>query len=113
MHPLVVVSLVLMALLGYSPESSLGWVTCPPRVAEWPGGVGKGGESRGRIVWEVNVEVGWEHLRDTWMRVLARSELLTVMWLVSALQGQSEQWMPGWVLLLPWVEWLLEGVSVA
>jgi hypothetical protein len=55
----------------------------------------------------VNVKAGWEHWRHTWVRALARSELLAVMWLLSSRQ------LPDGVIVLPWVEWLLEGVAMA
>jgi len=58
----------------------------------------------------VNVQAGWEHWRHTWVKALARSELLAGLWLLSSRESLA---LPAWVLLLPWVEWWLEGASVA
>jgi hypothetical protein len=46
-------------------------------------------------------------MRHTWIQALARSELLAVLWVISGC-GRL-----GSVLLLPWVEWFVAGVSVA
>jgi transposase-like protein len=103
---LAMAGLVLATLQGHPLVESLGWVTCPPQVIELAG-AGRG-ESRARLEgFGVSVRAGWEHLRHTWVRALARSELLAGMWLLSNRQ------VPGWVWLLPWLEWLLEGICVA
>jgi len=75
LHTLAVVGLVGLVWLGQPLESSLGWVACPPQVAGWAGAV----EPR-KDVWQkkepgVDVRVGWEQGRRTWVRALARSEL--------------------------------------
>ena len=106
-HTLAMVSLILVALLGRPVESSGGWVVCPPWVPGVPGAAGQRKPVREGARLGVNVRAGCAHWRHTWVRALARSELLAGMWLLSS------RWLPDWVPVLPWVEWLLEGISVA
>lgn len=107
LHTLVIVSLILAALVGRSVESSGGWVVCPPQVIELPGAAGRRKPVRGSARLGVNVRACWAHWRHIWVRALARGELLAVMWRLSSRR------LPDWVPVLPWVEWLMEGVSVA
>ena len=107
LHTLAMVGLILAALLGRPVESSRGWVACPPQVIELPGAGGRPSQAMPRASLGVNVRAGWAHLGHTWVRALARSELLAVMWLLSS------RWLPNWVPILPWMEWLLEGIPVA
>jgi hypothetical protein len=107
LHSLAVVSLVLVALLGHPLEVSVGWVVCRPQVIELPGVVGRPSQGRPKVGLGVDVGAGRAYWQHTWIRALARSELLAVMWLLSS------RWLSAWVVVLPWVEWLLEGVSVA
>ncbi len=55
----------------------------------------------------VSLVAGWRHLSHTWLRTLARSELLGGAWLLSS------QSLPSAVALLPWARWLLDGLAVA
>ena len=107
-HILVLASVVLMTLLGQQPESGLGWVACPPQSIEQPD-IRRQRTLAGLRVGPVGLSIraGWEQMRYTWIRALARSELLAVLWVVG---GQG---LPGGVLLLPWLECVVEGVSVA
>ena len=109
LHGLAVVSLIVAGVLGQPVEASQGWEVYAPQVIALPGAKKKLGKSRPSQVLRVNVQAGWEHWRHTWVRALARSELMAGVWLLS---GQEGQVLPGWVLLLPWGEWLLEGVAV-
>jgi hypothetical protein len=106
LHILVLASVMLVALLGYQPESRLGWVTCPPQTIEGPEVRGRQSPTRLRGGQGVSIRAGWEQMRSTWMRALARSELLAVLWMFSSRRLSAG------VLLLPWMEWWLEGVSV-
>jgi hypothetical protein len=113
LHTLVVVSVVLAAVLGRVTESHLGWVACPPRVMGWSAKGKRGNECRVQMHVQVDVQAGWEHLGHTWVRALARSTLLAVLVVVSD-GGWGSSWRVwGWVPMLPWVEWLLEGGMVA
>ena len=107
LHTLVLVSVILAALVGQLPEGGSGWVACPPQRIEQPDIGGRRPPVRLGIGQGVSIQAGWEQMRHTWLRALARSELLAVLWLVS---GSG---LPGGVLLLPWVEWFVAGVSVA
>ena len=98
MHSLAVVSLMLVALVGHPLEVSEGWVVCPPQVIELAGVVGRPRQGRPKVGLGADVGAGWAYWQHTWLRVLARSELLAVMWLLSS------RWLPGWVPILPWVE---------
>ncbi len=106
LHILALASVMLAALLGYQPESRQGWVTCPPQTSEVPEVRGRQNRMRLRGGQGVSIRAGWEQMRSTWVRALARSELLAVLWMFSSRR------LPAGVLLLPWMEWWLEGVSV-
>jgi transposase-like protein len=105
LHMLGVLGLVLAALGGQPVESSWGWVTCPPAVME----LGEERHPRRRVsrggAW-LNMRAGLGHLRQTWLGMVVRSEVLGVLW------GLSGGWLPGWVVLLPGLEWLLGGLGV-
>jgi transposase-like protein len=101
---LVVLSCLALALLGQMPQSSAGWLTCPPQVAtasvasatrRWAGGHG-GPEGSGH-----------SHNDERWLWVyrsryipLLRSLALWGLWLLNGQQG------PAWVRFLPWLLWL-------
>ena len=104
LHLLAVMGLVLAAWTGQPVGSVVGWEACPPQV------IALSKMSRQHKHWEhvgLQLDVGWSHLRHTWMRALARSELLLGVWLLGS------QRLSSWILLLPWLEWLSEGLSVA
>ena len=94
---IALLGLVLMALLGQPLESSLGIATPLPRYHHREPAVLAG----------VSLVAGWRHLSHTWLRTLARSELLGGAWLLSS------QSLPSGVALLPWARWLLDGLAVA
>jgi hypothetical protein len=108
-----VVSVVLTALLGQLPESSLGWVSYPPQTfGDW--GAYKKQKREQRLNpqgW--SLAAGWERLRSTWGRALVRSELLVALSIVRLELAQGHRWVLDGAWVLPWVEWLLEGLSVA
>ena len=106
LHILVLASVILVALLGQLPESGLGWVSCPPQGIELPEMQGRRTPTRLQVGQGVSLRSGWEQMRHTWIRALARSELLAVLWLFGSRK------LPAGVVLLPWVEWWLEGISV-
>ena len=106
-HTLVLASVILAALLGQLPESGPGWIACPPQSLGQPDIQRRGTGARLRIGQGVSIQAGWEQMRHTWIQALARSELLAVLWVISGC-GRL-----GSVLLLPWVEWFVAGVSVA
>jgi len=108
-----VVSVVLTALLGELPESSLGWVSNPPQMY---GGWGVDGERKREQrlhAQGLSLSAGWERLRSTWVRALVRSELLATLSIVRIEWAQGHPWVLDGAWVLPWVEWLLEGLSVA
>ena len=107
LHILVLVSVIFAMLLGQLPESGPGWIACPPQSIEQPDIRGRRIPDRLRVGQGVSLQAGWEQMRHTWIQALARSELLAVLWVVS---GYG---LPGSVLLVPWVEWFVAGVSVA
>ena len=106
LHILALASVMLVALLGHQPESRQGWVTCPPQIIKVPEVRGRQSLSRLRVGQGVSIRAGWEQMRYTWVRALARSELLAVLWMLSSRR------LPAGFLLLPWMEWWLEGISV-
>jgi hypothetical protein len=107
LHIVVLVSVILAGLVGQLQESGPGWVSCPPQSIELPGARGQRTPRIWRAGQGVSVPAGWEQMRHTWIRALARSELLAVLWMFGS------RGLPAGVMLLPWVEWWLEGVSVA
>jgi transposase-like protein len=104
---------VLTALLGQLPESSLGWVSNPPQTFGWWGAHKKRKREPRQNQQSLSLAPGWERLQSTWVRALVRSELLATLSIVRMWLGQSPQWVLDGAWALPWVEWLLEGLSVA
>lgn len=96
LHLLGVLGLVLSALGGQPLVSSLGWVACPPQVVVLLGGSNKGqGAGRGGCGVALGIRAGLRHLGQTGLGMMARSEVIGVLW------GLSRGWLPGWVVLLP------------
>jgi hypothetical protein len=54
----------------------------------------------------LNMGAGLGHLGQRWLGMVVRSELLGVLW------SLSSGWLPGWVVMLPGLEWLLTGLVV-
>ena len=113
LHALVVVSVVLNALAGPLPESSLGWVGYPPSVVGWCGAGKRRQKERLPLLWGLSLAAGWRQMQRTWIRAFVRSELLAVLSMVRLQPVHSERWVLDWAWTLPWAEWLLEGISVA
>ena len=112
-HALVVVSVVLTALLGQLPESSLGWVTHPPQMfGGWERQAKRKREQR-LHAHALNLSAGWEPLQSKWVRALVRSELLAALNLVRIEWADGHPWVLDEAWVLPWVEWILEGLVVA
>jgi hypothetical protein len=94
------------------PENSLGWVSYPPPI------LGIGGVSRARHrkrrekEWGLSLAAGREWVQHTWVRALARSELLAALNLLRIGWVQGRLSVLDWAWLLPWGEWMLEGLSV-
>jgi hypothetical protein len=109
----VVVGVVLTALVGPLSESSLGWVSYPPQVIGWCGTCKRGNEKRLPLLWDVSLRAGWAQVGRTWLRALVRSELLAALSIVRIGMMHSRPWVLDWAWGLPWVEWLLEGISAA
>ena len=113
LHALVVISVVLTALVGPLPESSLGWVGYPPQGVGWCGAGKRGQEERLPLLWGLSLAAGWRQIQRTWIRALVRSGLLAVLSMVRMQRVHGDRWVLGWAWVLPWIEWLLEGISVA
>jgi hypothetical protein len=112
-HALVVVSVVLTALLGQVAENQQGWVTCPPRMLGQPRGR-RERQGRGeRIQARVDIKAGRGYMKHTWVRALVRSELLAALSIVRTSLRGGGPWLLDWAWVLPWMEWMLEGISVA
>jgi DNA-directed RNA polymerase subunit RPC12/RpoP len=60
----------------------------------------------------LSLVAGQEWVQHTWVRVLARSELLAVLNLLRIGLTQGRLSVLDWAWLLPWGEWMLEGLSV-
>jgi DNA-directed RNA polymerase subunit RPC12/RpoP len=108
----VVVSVLLTALVGQVPESSLGWVSYPPQVVDVRG------TSRARPrKWRaneggMNLTAGQEWVQRTWVRALARSGLLAALSAARIGLEAGRASVLDWSWLLPWAEWVLGRVSV-
>jgi hypothetical protein len=60
----------------------------------------------------LSLTAGWQWVQRTWVRALARSELLAALSLVCIGLEPERDKVLGWAWLLPWGEWVLEGLSV-
>jgi transposase-like protein len=99
-HGLVVVSCLVLGLLGRLPESSAGWVSCPPQVSVLVVAVAAG-DQRSR----------WERVRHrdragcgdwvwmSWPSVAVRSLTVAGLWRLVGCRG------PCWLVGLPWLVW--------
>lgn len=94
LHLVVLLSWLGLAVLGQVPESSSGWLSCPPRpvLVRTLRRRERGGRERGGPRWGCIVR--------TWRVPLLRSLLLLGLWWGSGRVG------PGWVVGLPWLVWL-------
>jgi DNA-directed RNA polymerase subunit RPC12/RpoP len=102
---------VLTALLGQLPESSLGWVSYPPQMNGWWETSRKGNRRQRPNQQSLSLAAGWERLESTWVYALVRSELLATVSIVRVWLGDSHPWMLDWAWVLPWVEWIVAGLS--
>ncbi len=95
---LITLSCVALAVLGWMPESSGGWVSCAPvpaiGVARYRRGERREGVCRGG---------GWRYVFGSWRVPVGRSLAVWGLWLVSGGRG------PSWVVLLPWLLWLWQS----
>jgi hypothetical protein len=111
-HALVVVSVVVVGLVGRMPESSLGWVSYPPQILDIGGASRARHRKRREAEWGLSLAAGREWVQHTWVRALVRSELLAALSLLRIGVVQGRLGMLDWAWLLPWGEWMLEGLSV-
>ena len=109
---LVVVSMLLTALVGQVPESSLGWVSYPPQMVDLRRASRARPSKRPANERDLNLTAGREWVRRTWVRALARSELLAALSVARIGLDLGHTRGLDWAWLLPWGEWVLEGVSV-
>lgn len=108
----MVVSVVCGALVGQVPESSLGWVSYPPQVLSVRGASRAGHRKRRENEGQWSLSAGRAWVERTWVRTLARSELLAALSLVRSRLEPDRFSVLDWAWLLPWGEWVLEGLSV-
>ena len=100
LYLLVVLSCVGLALLGQVPESSGGWLACPPlgvRLSQVQARGKRKKEARSRKRWGCARDWGW--LRQGWRVAAGRSLMLGLLWLESGQVGS------GWLIGLPWLVW--------
>jgi len=107
---------VLAALTGQPMEVSVGLIIFPVRVYELPvpmrGRKNKRrnrnrGPIEGMIYQWMSGKRGAIHMYHTKEQVLARSGLFWVLWEVGGCV------FPGWILILPCVRWVVDGISVS
>jgi transposase-like protein len=102
-HGLVILSCVVLALLGRMPESSGGWLSCPPQRVRLEAIRPSRQPRRARGAREGWLRRGWQWLRASWRIPAARS---LVLW---GMREVSGRWGPGWVVGLPWLLWLWQS----
>ena len=101
LYLLVVLSCVGLALMGQVPESSGGWLACPPLGVSLSQVQARGKrrkEARSRKRWGCARDWGW--LRQGWRVAAGRSLMLGLLWLGSGPVGS------GWLIGLPWLVWV-------
>jgi transposase-like protein len=105
LYLLVVLSCLLLALLGRMPESSAGWVTCPPQMATMVATGRCAGWRREQRASNHSHHGGgrWRCAFGSWRIPVVRSLALGILWLLSG------RWGPGWVTGIPWLLWLWQS----
>lgn len=103
LHLLVVISCVGLALWGQIPESSGGWMACPPSVVSLKPAQSRGKGAKGsRPTENCSGAGGWAWVRQGWSAPAGRSLLIGLLWLAS-----GQPW-SGWLMGLPWLVWVWE-----
>jgi transposase-like protein len=98
-HGLVVVSCLVLGLLGRLPESSAGWMSCPPQVSAPVVAVAASDQ---RPAWRVRHRGGTGCGDGAWMSwplAAVRSLAVAGLWLLAGCRG------PCWLVGLPWLVW--------
>jgi transposase-like protein len=95
LHLLVVLSCVGLALVGQVPESSGGWLACPPTVVSL-----RQGQAGGKRTHGARPRKSWGWLRQGWRVPAGRSLMMGLLWLGSGQVGSM------WLLGLPGLVWL-------
>jgi hypothetical protein len=95
----IIIGLIVTAEEAKEPLAKGGWLVNPGTSLTWRGVSQLGKRKRCRVA----PKRGWytRHRASTWHLALARSLLLWGLWQVSGQVG------PDWLLLLPWVIWVL------
>ena len=101
---LVIVSCVGLSLLGAVPESSGGWVSCPPQVVVVRGGQwqrkGRGQEKQKSELDELR---RWGWVMSRWPPLVVRSVMVGLLWWASGAEEMR------WVIGLPSLVWLWQS----
>jgi transposase-like protein len=112
MHVLAVLCFLALAMLGYPPQASVGWIAWPPVVYDVPS------FGSGRAAWSRRCahargcsaasrwSAAWSYACRTWRLPLLRSMMLAALWWASGQRG------PVWIVSLPWAIWVWQGVGL-
>jgi hypothetical protein len=96
-HVLAVVCFVALALLGISPDVSVGWVVCPPVIY---GEVEpRRRRSASRCPDTTDIQAARWYVEQTWLQPCLQGLLLQMLWLARGHGGLA------WGALLPWLAW--------
>ncbi|UCC89184.1 MAG: transposase [Anaerolineales bacterium] len=102
---LVLFSILVLALLGQTPDSQCGWLTCPPRVPSLPAMYRRRRRLRSGLSLRGRLPSLWHYVTHSWPQPMVRSFLLALFWSLSGRQG------PAGLMAWPWLVWLWQVVA--
>ena len=101
---IVVLGLLVMTARGITLESSGGWIACPAQI--WVSGASQRELSRGGGEGDIAWRLGGYWWRQQGVVAALRSEVLLGLVILTG------WWEWDWVILLPWLGWLWQGLGL-
>ena len=105
-HSLVILSLLVLGLLGWMPDSQAGWLTNPPQQPSVCSVSVCRKRRRLALSLHSRLRSVWHYLAASWVQPVLRSLVLAVLWYLSG--GRGPVVIVGW----PWLLWLWQAAAV-